>query len=314
MQERKLTEFLDFWLDGIVGGSVRQNTRAAYGGYVKNHIAPYFERALLMGLRTEAVQKFVSDMSERLSPRTVRAVFSMLKSALNMAAEFGYIAKNPCNAVKLPKVDEREVRVFCRADQQRLESAALASNDKRNIGVMICLYTGIRIGELCALKWENVDFENGSIRITASLGRINNRGGVKKTEMAMQKPKTRKSKRTIPLPEFLSGILKRHKNESGGVYVVSMRKNGRYVQPRTMQNIYAGLLKTAGMEHINFHSLRHTFATRALELGTDIKTISDILGHSNSAITLNRYVHSTTEQKRSLMQNMDTFFNGNGTF
>ncbi|MGQ0332758.1 site-specific integrase (plasmid) [Citrobacter portucalensis] len=199
-------------------------------------------------------------------------------------------------------------------DQKKLEKTIAESNDIRNYGVLICLYAGLRIGELCGLKWDSINFDRKTIEIKNSLNRvITYDGGVKKTTLVETAPKTKKSRRTIPIPPFLCQLLKAMKRKSNSEYVVSM-KNGKAVEPRMMQIVYTKLLKAAGMDYVSFHTLRHTFATRAIEAGADVKTVSEILGHANTMITVNRYAHSLFEQKRKLMDKLNALYKRTDTF
>lgn len=307
----QVQEFMENWLNKVIKGNVRLSSYAIYRGYVLNHINRHLGSLPLSSLKTEVLQDFVwklsNNESNRLCAKGVKAVFSMLSTAIQCAVEYEYILKNPCVKVRLPKEKNSEIVIFSRTEQERLEKTILDSGDKRNIAVLICLYTGLRLGELCALKWENIDLESKCFKIKYSMTLIRDFEGAKKTKLVIDEPKTDKSKRLLPLPDFLCAILERLKTESAGGFVFTM-KNGKPVQPRTLQYIYKRLLSAAGINYRNFHSLRHTFATRAIELGIDIKTISEALGHSNSNITINRYTHSLMEQKKKMMYEFNRFF------
>jgi integrase len=169
----------------------------------------------------------------------------------------------------------------------------------------------LRIGEVCGLKWNSIDFTHSELTVKSSLNRvINYDGKKKKTSVIEIEPKTKKSRRTILLPKFLCQILKRLKRDSKSDYCISM-KSGKAVEPRMMQVIYTKLLKTAEIAYVNFHTLRHTFATRAIELCADVKTLSEVLGHANTMITVNRYAHSLTEQKHKMMNGFDNLYKSN---
>ena len=320
----KLQEFLENWLTNVVKGNVRPSTYMVYHGYVHNHINRLIGGMELADLRTENMQNFVRRLTDneqeklavdvayrqkKFASKTVNDILAMLGTALQCAVEYEYIAKNPCVKVRLPRSKEKEIRIFTRAEQERLEKAIVTSKDSRNLGILICLYTGIRIGELCALRWDNIDLKKRRLNIRLSLNRVNTYSDKdEKTRLVFEEPKTAKSKRLLPLPEFLCVLLSEHKKSSRSNFVLSM-PSGKAVQPRTMQYIYTRLLKSAKLEYRNFHALRHTFATRVIELGVDIKTVSETLGHANSIITLNRYAHSLMEQKQRMMQQLNGFFN-----
>ncbi|MCL2062328.1 MAG: site-specific integrase [Firmicutes bacterium] len=309
-QEMTTARYLDLWLETVVSHSVRYSTYSSYEGYVNNHIKRVIGGLTLSELSPAAIQGLIAHLCKegKLGARTISIIITMLRNALNCAEEYGLL-KNPCRSLRLPKIEEEEFPAFSRAEQTRIEYAAqaLAENDTRCYGVLLALYTGVRIGELCALRWENVDFENKCIKIKASLNRALNASDGTKTQMRECEPKTKMSKRTIQLADFLVRLLCKLKAKSIGVYVISA-KCGKFVHPRTMQNIYKRLLIQANVPAAAFHKLRHTFATRAAELSADVKSVSVTLGHSNAQITLNRYTHALKEQKQKLMDGLNAYF------
>ena len=303
--------FLDSWLETVIKGSVRYSTYTSYKGYINNHINRFIGDDALAETKPANIQEFVSKLIEdgRIGARTIGIIVRLMSHAFSYAEDYELILRNPCRRIRLPKVEEEEVEIFDNTEQTRIEKAVLNSGDNRNYGVLLTLYTGLRIGELCALKWENVDFGNKCLYIRKSLNRAErNDGSGKKTMMVECEPKTKKSKRIIQLPDFIIKILRKLKSESNSQYVFSM-KNGKFVHPRTMQMLHKKLLAAAGVSYNNFHVLRHTFATRAGANG-DAKTVSDTLGHSNAMITVNRYMHSQREQKQRMMNGLDKYFKG----
>ena len=166
------------------------------------------------------------------------------------------------------------------------------------------MFTGLRIGEICALRWEDVSFSEQTIYVHNTLQRIQDRTGEdKKTKIVITTPKSSCSIRIIPLPDTLVDVLLSHKEVSIG-YV--MTNSESYIEPRTMQNHFKSALKKSGIESANFHAIRHTFATRCIELGFDVKSLSEILGHATVNITMNRYVHPTLEMKKENMQRLSS--------
>jgi len=311
-QEITLGGFLDEWLEKAIRASVRYSTYASYKGYIENHIKRFLGAAALSDVKPADVQEFVGELTDegRLGARTIGLIVGVLKNAFNYAEDYELIIKNPCRRIRLPKVEEEEVVIFDDAEQTRIEQAisVCGADDTRYYGVLFTLYTGVRIGELCALKWENIDYINRCIHVKKSLNRAAaNDADDKKTQMVECEPKTKRSKRVIQLPDFLGKILKKLQRESRSDYIFSM-KSGKYVHPRTMQNLHKRLLKKAGVMYSNFHALRHTFATRAAEINTDPKTVSETLGHTGTAITLNRYTHSLREQKQRMMDGLNSYF------
>jgi integrase len=315
MDNRTTGEFLKYWLEQVIRGNVRQSTYMAYRSYIVNHLQKYIGADALEGLKVERLQGVIATLTAKgLASKTIRSIMLMLRGALNCAVDYEYIIKNPCDKVRLPRLEEKEIVVFEKSDQKRLEKTIAESGDIRDYGVLICLYTGLRIGELCGLKWDSISFSERTIDIKNSLNRvITYDGGVKKTMLVEAAPKTKKSRRIIPFPSFLCQVLKAIKKRSNSEYVISM-KSGKAVEPRMMQVIYTKLLKAVGVEYVSFHTLRHTFATRAIEAGADVKTVSEILGHANTMITVNRYAHSLFEQKRKLMDKLNALYQRTRTF
>ena len=211
------------------------------------------------------------------------------------------------DAVKLPKKSNSEVQAFTMGEQRLIENAAYCSDDARALGILLTFYTGLRLGELCALKWQNLDYESGTLSITKTVTRVKNlSGGENKTVLLVGSPKSHKSTRKIPLPKFLIKLFRDREPccADMGLYLISGTTSP--TDPRVYEKLFKRILTQAGVKHRKFHATRHTFATRALELGVDIKTLSEILGHSNVSITLNVYAHSLLEQKKIAMDKLNT--------
>lgn len=202
------------------------------------------------------------------------------------------------------KKHTHEMRVLNKTEEERLIQVLTASEDRYKLGVLICLCTGIRIGELCALQWKNVSFCEKTLRIECTMQRLQyeNEDSVTKTRVIITEPKSFAALRTIPLPDFLLDRMKPY-YESPNAFLLSGECK-KYIEPRTMQNRFKSYLAESEIEDANFHALRHTFATRCVEIGFDIKTLSEILGHSSVKITLDKYVHSSIELKRSNMEKL----------
>ena len=212
----------------------------------------------------------------------------------------------PCDGSAIQvKRTATPMRVFSKTEQEQLCKYILAEPEPCNIGILVCLFTGLRIGEICALRWEDVSFADQTIHVHHTLQRVQNQSGNgPKTKIVVTTPKSSCSIRTIPIPDELSEMLAAHKRSSVGYLLTNDER--KFVEPRTMQNRFKKALKSSGVESANFHATRHTFATRCIELGFDVKSLSEILGHATVNITMNRYVHPTLELKKENMKKLSS--------
>ena len=207
----------------------------------------------------------------------------------------GLTKEYTADKLKRPKLKEKPVECFTLAEQKQIEQAILNGKKDKLYGIILCLYSGLRIGELIALQWTDIDFTKGILTVSKSCHDSKN-------GLIIDEPKTATSRRMIPLPKQLLPILKSIKKKSDSPSVVSA--NGSTISVRSYQRSFELLLKKLKIPHKGFHSLRHTFATRALECGMDVKTLSEILGHKNPTVTLNRYAHSFMEHKANMMNRL----------
>ena len=204
------------------------------------------------------------------------------------------------------KIRTKPAEVLNRSEQVRLLQYLYGEMDSSKLGIVICISTGLRLGELCALKWKDIDFEEKLLHVNATVQRIATDDGKAKTTLLEGDPKSVFSRREIPLSDELARLLLSCRNNPNpGEYVINGRKP---MEPRTYQNRFQRYLQSAGIRKKNFHTLRHTFATNCIESGVDIKSLSEILGHSDVKITLNRYVHPTTEVKRQHMNSLSAIY------
>lgn len=292
----KLENWLEEWLTTCVKPIRKGRTLEKYERTVKKTIVPALGGYEMDDLRAPVIQKFIAEASAEYSPSTVRGYMSVLRGALQSAVRSGMAARQYTADVVCPAVDEPATICLDRTEQKKLESYILARGSTKLYGIILCLYTGIRIGELFALTWDDCDFRGERLSITKSC-----RDGWVKGEYRkiIETPKTRKSRREIPLPKQLIPLLRKMKKSSDGKYVVYGK--GKPISVRSYQKTFELVLKKAGVRHKPFHALRHTFATRAMECGMDVKTLSEILGHKNPMMTLNRYAHSMPEYKTAMM-------------
>ncbi len=303
----KFKAFLNLWLENYVKPSAKAKTVESYERIVNKKITDEIGEKEIGDITTLDIQMHVTELlrsenkatKKGLAPSSVNTVITVLQSSLRTAVLLGYAEKNVAEGIKRPKIKAGKVNCFTLREQRKIEQAVQSDKRGKMFGVLLCLYTGLRIGELLALTWEDVDLQNGflTVRKTCHDG-MNGCGSCRITD----EPKTESSKRCIPVPKQLLPRLKQLKKALSCEYVIS--SGGRLPTVRSYQRSFALLLQQIGVEHKNFHALRHTFATRAVESGMDVKTLSEILGHKNSAVTLNRYVHSLPEHKQTVMNQL----------
>lgn len=301
----KANELFNLWIEKYTKHAVKQRTYERYYLIIKNHLLPKFGSMEVKNISSLDIQNFIVEMingnggEKKLSENTVYSIMSVFKQALKLAYDLELIDKLPFRSVKMPKIEEKKVEVFSISEYDRLIDYCL-SHKKSYIGIVICLFTGIRIGELLALTWDDIDFDKKilSISKTTYQAKIDNT-----YKTIIDKPKTKSSIRVIPLPKQLMVILKTYKKRSTSNYIVA-KNNIENIPIRSYQKTFKNILKNLDIPYRSFHSLRHTFATYALENGMDVKSLAEILGHKNPMITLNRYSHSLMDYKQTQMNKL----------
>ena len=299
----KYTDWLIKWLEDYVRPSVKVRTYERYALIVERHIKEAIGGAEPDDLTPLVLQSLVAELLRNgnkktgggLSANSVNAVISVIQNSLKTAHLLGLTKEYTADKIKRPKLTEKPVEGFTLAEQKRIEQAIFAGKKDKMYGILLCLYSGLRIGELMALGWSDIDLAKGILTVSKSCH--DGKGG-----LVIDDPKTAASRRVIPLPKQLLPILKALKKRSDSPFVVSA--NGKPVSVRSYQRSFELLLKKSDIPHKGFHSLRHTFATRAIECGMDVKTLSEILGHKNPTVTLNRYAHSLMEHKQAMMNRL----------
>ena len=288
---------------------VKESTFARYKQLIDSHIDPVLGKYDIRNISTQLVEQYVTYLLEcgrldgtgGLSVKTVTDIIAIIKRTMEYAKYLEYSISCNLNKLSVKKSEYVEMRVLTSIEQNALLRVLFENMDQHKLGVLLCLYTGIRIGELCALRWENVCLQKGILKIRETMQRIQNTtdNGKSKTKLVITSPKSHSSVRDIPLPTWLIDILTPFQREPNAFLLSG--ESCKWTEPRIMQNHFQNYLSEGGIDHANFHSLRHTFATKCVEVGFDIKTLSEILGHTTVNITLNRYVHSSFEQKCSNM-------------
>lgn len=289
---------------------VKQSTYAKYCDVVKKHIEPDLGDIPLHEINSTQVNLFIYnklsngrlDNQGPLSSKTVRDIYTILKSIIKYAENeyhLGSIARNTA----LPKRQSTKYEILTIKEQRKLEENLREDPyHPRKVGMLLCLYTGIRLGEVCALQWQDIDFQTKLLYVRHTIQRIPaiDKNSPTKTCIILDSPKTETSIRTIPLNPQIVAILKKLRSGAADeCFILTNRKD--FVEPRNFQYFFHTYLKKTGIRDVNFHILRHTFASRCVEAGFDVKTLSEILGHSNTEITLNYYIHSSLDNKRKQM-------------
>ena len=294
----KFSELAARWLEAVKQ-TRKQSTYVKYSLVCRIHLEP-----LLRDVGVSVIGKALDwgKLSGGLSESIQKSICCVLNQIFKFASRQYHIVM-PAWDRPVFRRKNKPVEVLTRKEQAGLLSVLCQKTDKAKAAAVLCLYTGLRLGELCALKWEDIDVEHGVIFVSRTVQRLSTEGGKMKTALLETTPKSEYSRREIPLSSMISGLIAEIHHD--GKYVFGKDKP---MEPRTLQNHFKRLLKKAGLKHKNFHILRHTFATNCIEGGADIKSLSQILGHSDVQISLNRYVHPSMDSKRRCLESLSRFY------
>lgn len=282
---------------------VKRSTFAAYMLTLENHLLPFFGD--MTELNEPIVQSFVlKKINSGLSVKTIKDILIVLKMIMKHGVKHKWIDHAEWD-IKYPTISTpSEIEVLTIANHKKILDYIKANFSFRALGIYLCLTTGLRIGEICALRWEDIDTQTGTLQVRRTIERIYVLDGEKKhTELVINDPKTPNSVREIPLSaEALALIKPLMKVVNTGFFVIS--NDSKPIEPRTYREYYRRLMKSLNIPAIKFHGLRHSFATRCIESNCDYKTVSVLLGHSDISTTLNLYVHPNMEQKKRCISKM----------
>ena len=287
----------------------KESTYTKYQNLLQCYILPNLGEISLSQLTVNIIDNFCKQMLQTggnrqkgLSPKTVADILSLMRSILRNASYNGYLIPFDLKSVVV-RQNQKEMRILTKTEQQILCQFIINNPTPKNIGILICMFTGIRVGEVCALQCEDISIFEKTIHIHQTMQRIqtNNNSG-EKTKIIVTTPKSQCSIRTIPIPDELIDLIKNSNMSVSGYFLTGSSK--KWIEPRTMQNHFKSISRKCNIKEVNFHALRHTFATRCIEYGFDIKSLSEILGHANVNITMNRYVHPTMDLKRNNMERL----------
>jgi len=340
-------DWIKEWLEVYSKPNIRKTTYSTYYNFVMNHIVPAFPNVLLKDLRADMLQRFINDKAlngrldmkkdkvtgklvihgGELKQASLAKMFTVITMALKQAVKNKIIPYNVADDIILPPKPYNEKKILTKNEQKRLVELALNNEHPLAFGIFLGLYTGLRIGELLGLKISDINFDKKVIHVKRTVGRASI-PGTKKTEYFVNDPKTLKGKRDIPIPEFICNLLKDYitKTEDIRRTLIDIAKctsdkerwkgenylfssiGGKPYEIGTFRNLLNKLLQQAEIEHITIHALRHSFATRAIENGFDIRSLADIMGHSDVKMTLNTYGHALEEQKKLNMEKLTAQF------
>lgn len=291
----------DLWINNIQL-TVKESTYANYMLKLEKHIKPAFSGVRYEKLTAENLNNFINQkIADGLSVKYISDIISVIKAVCKFAhKQYNYEDKSM--NITIPRQGTKSEKKLLNYEEQTLLNKYLTENPSAsNIGILLSIVTGIRIGELCALRWNDIDIEKRIITVRHTVQRIKNFKGNTATKIVITEPKSSTSFREIPLPEFIMPILEKLRL-GDNCYILSGTE--KVIEPRTMQYRFKSILKKLCLPDVNYHSLRHAFATKAIIVGFDIKTLSEILGHSSVEITMNRYVHSSITRKIECMKLM----------
>ena len=323
-QNVTLGDWLDLWLEVYMKPHLKQSTYTSYETFVRRHFKPALGDLRLVDLSPQLLQQFYKFKieKEQLSPKTISNMNLCLHKALDQAYKENLISANPASALDLPKFRRPDIEILTRDEQAALVRASY--NHRYGVFVRLVLTTGLRMGELLGLMWDDIDFRRNMLCIRRTLNRLqipglpDNYAGPRR-QVVLQDPKTENSFRTIPLlPAVIQDLLQWKatqdidKRAAGEKYadagMIVTNPLGGYIEPRTFSDYYHQMLEMSGLRHFTFHALRHTFASRALEQGMDFKTLSVLLGHYSVAFTMDTYAHVLDDRKWEGMRLMEDLY------
>lgn len=301
----RFAQYCDEWLS-LQKNKLKASSFQKYDTVLRKYIQPQLGGCALQELTTTRIQFFSDQLLEAgLSPKTTKDILVVLRSILKYVQHL-FPSLVPPAEITYPKTPKTEMRVLSAAETAKLMDYLQKDPDPCKFGVLLAMVTGLRIGELCALQWENILLQEGVIRVNSTMQRIKDTAETSraKTKVVTTLPKSSNSLRQIPLTSQAAALCEAMAPGNPAAYILTGTET--YMEPRTLQYRFANYTRQCGLDGVHFHTLRHTFATRCVEVGFDIKSLSEILGHASTTITLERYVHSSMEQKRSNMRKLST--------
>lgn len=300
-----VSELVNEWLAANTC-KISRSTYVKYEQLAKNYVIPFFQSVPYEEVNNECLNTFYNEISQveyapqkLLSAGNRRIIFMIVNNTLDYAYNSNLLSQKFYIKPRLTK-SRKVVRVFSEEDQKKIECFCMNHRDRYSLAIMLGMFTGLRIGEICALQWKDIDFETESLYVNKTVQRLRIDNQSSKTELVISQPKSASSYRLIPLTGFLLEYLQSFPVEAPEAFLLTNSKE-LPMEPRTLQYRYKKILQELGIPYLNFHCLRHTFATRCVTLGWDMKTLSEILGHFDIKVTMEYYFHSSFEYKKMQM-------------
>ena len=278
---------------------IKESSYYNYRFIVEKYLVSYFGEKNITKLHD--FNSYIDELSTYLAPKTIRDIFSILKMILTFYEE-KYNKKLKYKKTILPKAEKKEIEAFTSKEREKIENYCMVQNNLKTIGILICLNTGMRLGELCALRWKNINLAEKCFYIRETAQRVY-RGKKEKSKVIIGTPKTKCSIRTIPMNSKVYNVLKVI-SKKYGKECFFLTGTEKCIEPRSYQEYFKKFLPKVKVKKRNFHALRHTMASNCIEVGMDIKTLSKILGHASVQITMNTYVHSSKKQMRKYLDRL----------
>ena len=282
--------------------TIKESTYYNYVYFINKYIINILGSMTIEELQNYNFNEFITELMKTLSNKTIRDILCIVKSILNYANE-EYDANIKIKKIKSPQLIQEKVEILSNREKGRLENACIRENTLKSIGILVCLNTGLRIGEICALKWENINLDKNILYVKKTLQRVYNKEE-RKTKVIIDVPKTISSIRAVPISNKLYEIIKPLRKDYKDEDFFLTGNKEKYFEPRSYQKYFKDILRRCKIKGYKFHTLRHTFSCNCIEVGMDAKSLSEILGHSKLEITLNRYVHSSYKMQKKYLEKL----------
>lgn len=304
-EKMSMKKLFQEWLE-VKSDKIKPSSYVKYRNIIENHYIPYFSTIKTCLFTSRHIQNFVLEKNY-LSEKTVHDMITLLLQIVRYGQSRQYINYFDFAVVICPKLPLQKVNVLKKSEIVQLVNYVHSSFEIQKIGVFLSLFMGIRLGEICALQWKDVNFSDEIIHIEKTMQRLPlyDEKADTKTHIVIDVPKSEKSIRDIPIPSFMLELLKQYKSDCE-TYILTGTLN--YIEPTVYERMFKTYLKASGIEDTNFHTLRHTFATQAVEQGFDIKSLSELLGHSSVKFTMEKYVHPSDTHKKMNLEKMKVFY------